>query len=68
MQFIDKVLRRICFASNIEPSIKKNDSYLIDLSKDTGREKIRKDFGFRYNYVKEYPKLALSIIRSLHSD
>lgn len=48
--------------------MKKNASYVIDLSKDTSRDKIRKDFGFRYNYEKEDPELTLSNLTSLDPD
>ncbi|HEY6755748.1 MAG TPA: hypothetical protein VI037_00005 [Nitrososphaera sp.] len=68
MYLIDKSLGRICFAYNIEPSMSENASYVTDLSKDTGMEKIRKGLRSRWNYVKENPQITLSKITSLDSD
>ena len=39
---IDKALGRICFAHNTEPLRSKKASYVTDMSKGTGMEKIRK--------------------------
>nr|MDQ3968928.1 hypothetical protein [Thermoproteota archaeon] len=68
MYLIDKTLGRICFAYNIEASINEDACYLIDLSKDTGRERVRKSLRARWNYVKEKPPITLSNIASLDSD
>lgn len=68
MYLIDKALGRICFAHNIEASIDEDACYLIDLSKDTGRERVRKSLRARWNYVKQKPQITLSNIASLDSD
>jgi hypothetical protein len=45
-----------------------NASCVTDLSKDTGKEKIRKGLRARWNHVKQDPQLTLSDITSLDSD
>lgn len=68
MYLIDNALGKICFAYNIEGSINEDACYLIDLSKDTGRERIRQSLRIRYSHVKEQPEITLSNIASLDCD